>query len=297
MDGQSETSQFLFLIGTGRCGSSLIQEILARHPGVGFLSNLEDRVPSPPAAGRWNNALYQRIPAELTRKGRIRYAPSEGYRALEREVSGILGAPFRDLTAQDVTPVLERRMRDFFEERARLQGKPLFVHKFTGWPRVGFVNAVLPRARFVHVVRDGRAVANSFLQTSWWRGFAGPEAWGWGPLPESYRQEWEESGRSFVLLAGLHWKLLIDATQHALAQLDEDLWIQIRYEDFVREPRKQLRRLLDFAALRWDPELDVQLGRYRFDQERTGAFEKDFSVEQLAMLEDSLSEHLAALGY
>ena len=176
-------ASFAFVLGTGRCGSTLVHEVLARHPAVGFLSNVEDRLPLPPIAGRWNNEIFRAVPAALTRKGRLRFAPSEGYRALGRSVSPVLAAPLRDLRAQDVTPWLEQRTRRFFTGRAEAQGRPVFLHKFTGWPRAGFLGRVFPEARFVHVVRDGRAVANSFLQMPWWRGYEGPDAWGWGPLP------------------------------------------------------------------------------------------------------------------
>ncbi|MDP9298431.1 MAG: sulfotransferase, partial [Actinomycetota bacterium] len=200
------TSEFAFVLGTGRCGSTLVHELVARHPDVGFLSNLEDRVPLPAAAGRWNNELYRRVPEPLTRKGRLRFAPSEGYRALERVGSPALTAPVRDLLAEDVTPWLDARLHRFFEDRAHAQHKPLFLHKFTGWPRSGLLGRVFPEAKFVHVLRDGRAVANSFLQMPWWRGYAGPSGWGWGPLPATYAAEWESSGRSFAVLAGIQWK-------------------------------------------------------------------------------------------
>ena len=44
---------FIFVISNGRSGSTLVHELLARHPDVGFVSNQEDRLPGlPPAAGR-----------------------------------------------------------------------------------------------------------------------------------------------------------------------------------------------------------------------------------------------------
>jgi len=49
-----------FVIGTGRCGSTLVQEVLARHPEVGFVSNLEDKLPGLDLCGRWNNLLLRR---------------------------------------------------------------------------------------------------------------------------------------------------------------------------------------------------------------------------------------------
>ena len=79
-------SRFVFVLGTGRCGSTLVEEVLCRHPSVGFVSNLEDRFNLPLTAGRWNGSLYRRLPAAVTQKSRVRYAPSEAYRMLSREV-------------------------------------------------------------------------------------------------------------------------------------------------------------------------------------------------------------------
>src|SRR4051794_24900990 len=96
------TPRFAWVLGSGRCGSTLVHEVLARHPAVGFLSNLEDRAALPAWASRWNNAAFRRVPPSFTTKGRLRYAPSEGYRLLERQVSPLLAAPYRDLTTGDV---------------------------------------------------------------------------------------------------------------------------------------------------------------------------------------------------
>jgi omega-hydroxy-beta-dihydromenaquinone-9 sulfotransferase len=287
---------FAFVTGTGRCGSSLVQETLARHSDIGFLSNVDDLVPLRGMSGS-NNLLYRHMPASFTQKGRVRYAPSEGYRALEREVSPLVVAPYRDLTAADVTPWLARRFRTFFAGRAALQDKPVFLHKFTGWPRTGFIREIFPDARFIHVVRDGRAVANSFLQTSWWQGFAGPPSWGWGPLPSAYAGEWEESGRSFVLLAGLHWKMLEDAAQQAAAGVPPERWMQVRYEDFVTDPRGKLSEMLAFLGLNWDPTFDAQVEKQDFLQSRTRAYSDDLTPAQVAQLDASLGEHLERLGY
>jgi hypothetical protein len=288
-------AEFAFVLGTGRCGSTLVHEILARHPDVGFVSNLEDRLPSVP--GRWNNDLYRRVPNRLTTKGGLRYAPSEAYRALDREVSPALVAPVRDLVAEDVTPWLERRFRTFFESRAAAQRRPVFLHKFTGWPRAGFVRRIFPEARFINVVRDGRAVANSFLQMPWWLGYRGPEAWGWGPLPPAYAREWEESGRSFAVLAGLEWKILMDAFDAARELVPEPLWLEVRYEDFLDDPRRHLRAMLDHLGLEWTPAFERSVARYRFETGRRDAYRRDLGIHDVAMLDASLTPVLERHGY
>jgi hypothetical protein len=289
--------ELAFVLGTGRCGSTLVHEVLARHPAMAFVSNVQDRVPLPAWAGRWNNQLYARVPERFTTKGRLRFAPSEGYRLLEREVSSILSAPARDLTAGDVTPWLERRTRALFEAHARAQNLPVFLHKFTGWPRARFLQRVFPEARFVHVIRDGRAVANSFLQMPWWRGYAGPDEWGWGPLSDPDRAAWEGSGRNFAVLAGLEWKLLLEAFELAKAEVQPGRWLEIRYEDFVAQPREMTADLLGFLGLEWNATFERGFAGYAFREGRTAAFRKDLGMHDLDQLERCLAETLERYGY
>ena len=289
--------EFHFVLGTGRCGSTLIHEVLARHPEVGFLSNLEDRLPAAGRLTRWNREIYDRVPPGWTRKGRLRFAPSEGYRALATEVSPLLGMPMRDLTGADVTPWLAKRFHQFFAERAEAQNRPVFLHKFTGWPRAGFVQHVFPEARFVHVVRDGRAVASSWLQMPWWLGHRGPEAWQWGPLPPAYAAEWEASGRSFVVLAGLAWKMLIDAFEEARQAIGPEHWLDVRYEDVLADPAGEMARMLEFLGLPPDRVFDTRLEAYRFQAGRSDAFRRELDDRSLAMLQASLAGHLRRYDY
>ena len=288
---------YCFVLGTGRCGSSLVQEVLARHRDVGFISNLEDHFPRLQRMGRRNTAIYRRVPQRFTQKGRLRFAPSEGYRILSREVSPAVSNAFRDLTAADATPWLSERCRRFFESRARAQGNPLFLHKFTGWPRAGFIGRALPGAKFVHVVRDGRAVANSSLQQPWWTGYRGPAQWPWGPLPQAYQDEWEASGRSFVVMAGLEWKLLIDAFEAAEQNVARGSWLTVRYEDIVANPRQRFGELLQFLGLEWTPTFERAFARQRFDDDRVDAFRKDLDSWSLRLLEDTLAKPLHRYGY
>lgn len=296
-DAPRTSASFVFVLGTGRCGSTLVHELLARHPDVGFVSNIDDRLALLGLKGRWNSAIYRRIPPALTRKGRVRFTPSEGYSILASRVSPVIATSFRDLTADDATPWLATRFRRFFEERARAQGKPVFMHKFTGWPRARFIHRVLPEARFVNVVRDGRAVANSLLQMSWWRGYRGIAEWGCGGLPAEYAQEWEASGRSFAILAGLEWKVLMDSFEQARAAVPAEQWFDVRYEDLVADPSGCTGDLLRFMGLTWTDAYQEGFRQHRFDTARADAYRFDLPAVDVEALTVSLAKHLGAYGY
>ncbi len=286
-----------FVLGTGRCGSTLVHEVLSRHRDVAFITNVSDRYRLGGRAERLAADLYRRLPPSATTKGRVRLAPSEGYRLLEREISPMLSDPSRDLGRGDATPWIAHRLRRSFAAVAEREGCDLLLHKFTGWPRVGLLDEVFEGARFIHVVRDGRAVANSWVQMPWWRGHHGPEGWHFGPLPPALAAEWESSGRSYTLLAGLAWKLLLDAFVAARDEIPEARWLEVRYEDIVDSPRESFARMLEFLGLPWTVGFERALGRHSFSSDRTAAFRGDLGPAASALLDESLRVHLRRLGY
>lgn len=291
------TRQYVFVIGTGRCGSTLTEEILCRHPEVGFISNLDDRLQLPSSATRFNGWLYRRLPAAVADNRLMKIAPSEAYRTLDRGVSPILSSPFRDLDARDASPWLAGRLEAFLAERAAAQQAGTFLHKFTGWPRAAFLHQVFPTARFIHVVRDGRAVANSWLQMPWWLGFGGPERWQWGPLPPDLAATWADADRSFALLAALLWRMLVDAYDRARAAVPEDAWLEIRYEDVTSHPRDAFDAMLGFCGLEWCDEFERGLARHRLSTSRVDAFRRDLDPAELARMTQAIAPALEAHGY
>jgi hypothetical protein len=295
--------------GTGRCGSTLVQELLCRHPAVGFVSGLDDKLPRLNLAGRWNGALYRRSaprPAGMTslryarrllERGRLRIAPSEAYQLLDRHVLAGYSRPCRDLVAADLTPYVERRLRGFVDRRVAKQGCAVLLQHVTGWPRTGLLRAAYPSLKVVNVVRDGRAVANSWLQMGWWDGWRGPDNWLYGPLPEPLREEWEAAGRSFVVLAALGWKMLMDAYGQARADTPPGQWLDVRYEDVVARPRDEVSRMLDFLGLPWDKRYEAGFRRFRFDPRRGDAYRDELTPAQVSAVTAVIDKPLAEWGY
>ena len=276
-----------FVIGTGRCGSTLVHEILARHPANGFVTNLDDK--GIRTSSRVQNQAWRRLPASVTTKGRFRFAPSEAYRVLGREVSPALVDPVRDLQSADATPWLAQRMQSFVARRTTRLRSEVFLHKFTGWPRTGFLQACFPGCTVIEIVRDPRAVANSWLQMPWWHGHRGPGEWHFGPLSPEQEAAWERHDRSFPVLAALAWEMLTDAADRARSEFPEQRWLTVRYEDVVADPRGSIAAMLGHLGLDWNAEFESGFDRYSIQAGRTDAFRRDLAPADLAAIEDVLA--------
>lgn len=273
------TTRFLFVVGTGRCGSTLFAEILAAHPEIGWISNLPRRL------------------ARVARVLPMRSHPAEAYGLLEQQISPMLVDPCRDLTADDAAPWLARRLRRFFEDHAQDESRPVFMHKFTGWPRARLLAAVFPEAKFIHVFRDGRSVANSNLQVRWWRGYRGAPGWSFGDLSEEERQAWEATDHSWTYLAGLEWKRLMEAFEASRTEIGQQRWLDVRYEDLVARPKEETVAALRFTGLdSWDG-LDATLARLRVSEGRKDAYRDELRPEDVSLLESMLAPSLARWGY
>ena len=300
----------LVVAGTGRSGTTVVTEMLARHPRTAFVSGLDDRLWRLGLKGRLNGRLYRGVtparPAAMRAleeatgvlgRDRLRVAPSEAYHLLDRHVLPGFSRPCRDLVAEDLTPWAERRLRDFVEARLEAQRADLMVLHVTGWPRTGFLRAAFPDARVVNVVRDGRAVASSWLQMGWWDGWQGPDRWIYGPLPAELHALWEASGRSFAVLAGLGWRMLLEAAERAREVSPDGSWSDLRYEDLLADPRGRTAGLLDHAGLVWDDRFEAGWARHPLTGDRAAAYRDELTPAQVREVEGVTTEALARWGY
>lgn len=283
----------VIIVGTGRCGSTLFHRLLAKHPDVMWLSGFCDRYPSRPL---WNRRAVTAIDNPLLRRllG-WKIQPGECYLFWDRYAYGF-SEPCRDLVRTDVTPRVKRQVHAAMEVMLTPSRNRLLL-KITGWPRVGFLDEIFEDARFIHLVRDGRAVASSLVHVDFWRGWYGPQGWRAGLLSPEDQATWEGCDRSFVALAGLEWRIQMRAMEAARRALpDPARFLEIKYETFCEQPLETCRRVLDFAELPASPEFErhVAATPIRNVPQR---WRDGLTVAQQRLLDDLLREDLLRCGY
>jgi hypothetical protein len=85
---------------------------------------------------------------------------------------------------------------------------------------------LFPSARFVHVIRDGRDVALSYVSVPW------------GP-----NDVWD---------CAVKWRRDVGAGRLHGPALGSERYLEVRYEELVREPRPTLERICGFGSLDFD---------------------------------------------
>ncbi len=282
----------MIVYGTGRSGSTIFHTLLCRHPEVAWLSGLCQRFPTRPS---YNRLLMQALDTPMI--GSLvqrRFKPFENYPFWEHYCRGFT-EPFRDLRADDLTVRSKVGLRDALAQTVSSKRSRLLA-KITGWPRFGLIQELWPDAKFIHVVRDGRAVANSIMNVGFWRGWMGPENWRWGPLPPDYEEEFLASGKSFAVLAAIQWKILLDAVEAAREKINPANYIQIKYEDFCENTGNIMREVLEFCEL----ENSEAFNSFIAAQKLTAAnykWKEGLTQKQQDQIEECLNEQLTKYGY
>lgn len=282
----------IFITGLGRSGTTLIHTMLSIHPHVNWLSLLCGKFPERPYLNRW---LMRAIDVPIVNLYlKYRFVPLENYAFWDAHFGGFF-RPCRDLLASDVSERTAKTLRKAVSQLLTPKRRRLLI-KITGFPRISFLHAIFPDAKFVHVIRDGRAVANSRLNVPFWTGWQGTAKWAAGPLPAHYEQEWERYNRSFVALAGIEWKLHMDQFEEVKRNYPQIDICEVKYESFCDNPARELKRIADHCELSWPVEFEAATRKCYVNSENE-KWKKDLTPVQQEILEEVLRPYLIKYGY
>jgi hypothetical protein len=216
----------LIVLGVRRSGTTLLRVMLDRSPQLAvpdesyFLPQLAHRHDDRPDLDEFQDDL-RRLPTlrewELSPedvRGRLRPGMTLGE---------AVGAVYKTYAAQrgktrwgDKTPMY-------------MQYLPLLERLF-------------PDARYVHLIRDGRDAALSFLQM--------PE----GVVTKTWAHPRDAAGFA------CQWRTEVAAARALGRRVGPERYLELRYEELVEDPERELRRTCTFAELPFEPEMLAYAG-------------------------------------
>ncbi len=140
---------------------------------------------------------------------------------------------------------------DIFDLYGRRKGKALVGDKTPAYVRrLDTLHALWPEARFVHLIRDGRAVCLSVA--NWPKAYQADK-------PGSYVTSMEDPASTIAFW----WELNVRRGRQVGGSVQPGLYYEIRYESLISCPREECVSLCAFLGLRYD---DAML---RFHEGRT----------------------------
>lgn len=280
-DGQplADSTTPFFIVGTGRCGSTLLQVMLDCHPSFAV-------APETNFFWKYDPVLFAREPLnDADADAYVERVLADGWfeelgldpdyvRVLVRSGAREAGGIFRGI-AQSLAP--KPGIRWLGEKTPRHEK---FIER---------IRTVLPDARFIHIHRDPRDVVASLLRQPWWLS-------------------------SDVLGTAIYCRNVLARQARFERDLGARAYLRVSYESLAGDPRGELQRVCAFfdepfeeAMLRYDrrdsagfPEREAvskSLTQKPIDRSRVGRYRDLLSPRDVRTIERVLGAHIERLGY
>jgi omega-hydroxy-beta-dihydromenaquinone-9 sulfotransferase len=293
----------IFVIGTNRAGKELFMNLVSYHEQFAWLSNYNMRFPTSSFVSYLNRIVE--LPFMNSKLKYMKGVPqlASAYRFWNSRFEGFR-RPFRDLEAEDISDAVSKHVFNAVSQVLKKQSKDRFIAQYSGWSRINLIKKIFPDAKFIHLIRDGRAVANSLINYDGWGGQEGVYKWRLGHIPNSTEKEFlEENNYSFLALAALEWQVIVNNIDDKRQTLPKDDFLLVRYEDLVSSTDETLDKFFAFCEI---DHKNKKYSRHRktikiynanVQTKRVPSWKKNISSSQLEMLNFFLKDELARFNY
>ena len=179
-----------------------------------------------------------------------------------------------------------------YETYAAARGKERWGDKTPMYMQyLPLLERLFPDARYAHLIRDGRDAALSFLQM--------PE----GVVTKTWAHPTDAAGFA------CQWRTEVAAARGLGRRAGPSRYLELRYEQLVEDPERELRRICMFADLPFEPEMlayagNVDVSRKPHQQSLTRPptpglrdWRNAMSADDVAAFQEIAADLLADLGY
>jgi hypothetical protein len=234
---------YVFIVGCARSGTTLLERMVDAHPEIAITHQWHG-IPRPYEKRKGMTAEGLVRPKLISHLLKLPWFPSMGI-----SPEGLL-----KLMGNGQPVHYSDFVTGIFDLYGKAHGKPLVGDKTPNYVRkIRILHALWPRARFVHLIRDGRDVC---LSVANW-----PNGANQADKPGSFAT-WIEDPISTI---AFWWELNVRLGREAGTWLGPELYCEIRYELLINHPAEQCAALCGFLGLPYDDAMP------HYHQDRTKA--------------------------
>jgi hypothetical protein len=218
---------YVFLVGCPRSGTTLLQRLVDAHPSIAALNET-----------LWIPGYYERREG-LTPEGLV--TPALVRKLLEHrrfERMGIERAELDQLIGSNGKTSYAEFVSALFDRYARARAKPLVADKSPAYVRsIPILHHLWPFAKFVHLIRDGRDVALSFM------------SWAKADRIGGSMATWQDDR---VTTVALWWERNVRLGREDGSPLGRDRYYELRYEALASATAQECEALCGFLDLPYE---------------------------------------------
>jgi len=275
----SVRQKIFFIVGCGRSGTSLLQSMLLSHGGITIPPETQFYGVCAARGSRFG---------DLSQDDNFKRASDWAWQLYQRRGINIDKAIY-DSLAEDAprswSGIFLMMLTAYGIEQGtdRVGDKSIVHTAFVGEMMEGF-----PEARFIHIVRDPRAVALSGIKAGFCTNFIGASI--------------------------SSWRTSADVNAKFAQTLGPSRYLMLRYEELVTDPEPALRQLCEFLGIEMTPEMmehHLRKDQGWLDREKswmentlkpvfTSSIDKwrnELSTGKVAMVEHALGDSMQTFGY
>jgi len=246
----------IIIFGTGRSGTTVISDILFHHEDLAWHSNYQELFPKFAGINYlrrvFDNGLWHIVGMNTQNNksliNQLYFRPIERYDFWEAVTGPRIDFSRNFLLNERATEEEQFHIRTFFAKMVKYQHRKRLAFKITGPSRMEYLQSIFPDAMFVQITRDPVATVRSWLEVQWSNQIT-DQLWWEGAYDSEELAKAKEIANDPPLFAAFQYKKLMEATAYEIKKLNANVYIA-HYEDFVKEPKEVIAKLMEHVALK-----------------------------------------------
>ncbi len=265
----------IIIHGPGRSGTTLLDNVLSLHEDFFWISGYLNKYPKKTSLSLLHRMHKVSSLERMSRKRKYIPRPNEAYQFWRHYFHNFNQGNQVEVDEQEIKACL-KALRDI----QKFTGGKRFITKFTGSSRFAFIDGLFEKPTIVWIDRNPQSVVMSYYKQRW-HYKSDPALFESKSTPELIRE--------YVS----HYESVLKGKEQ-LRQFD---FVQVYYEDLVKDPQKFFRSLCERLGLDYSPRFEKIVDSWEIRQGTNMSYRSQLNEEEIRLLDELCDPLRVRVGY